>query len=327
VQLDATGAATAIGAILRHAASERDGMVSIRCEDGALVVASPGETSLLTAHLEAPDASAELDGAYRPPGAAISGSEDVVAIEPTRDGLRIRLGRRSVDLKREGDPVDVDWLWPAAPATLDAVVSRDTLLDALPAGEGRLTYSGADKQLVLLAGKQERRVPLKNRPRRRNELGTPVAFDQLRLLAEAAGPEVSVQLADLRPLTISSGPVRGVLVRGAPMRWTNEPAPRQKAAAPKGRAPAAVATRAEAEQAERERAQRERERAERERERAEARRAKTAQQAMRALVRAAGQLDAASDLAGELDDGDLVRSIKAAGRSVRQLAEGLGNTD
>jgi uncharacterized protein YaiL (DUF2058 family) len=326
VELDAAGAATAVGAILRHAASQPDGMVSIRYQDGALVVASPGETSLLTAHLEAPNASADLDGAYLPPSAANAGSADAVALEPTRDGVRIQLGKRRVDLKRDGDPVDIDWLWPAAPATLDAVVSRDALLEALPSGEGRLTFSGADKQLVLLAGKQERRVPLKNRPRRRNDLGTPVAFDQLRLLAEAAGPEVSVQLADLRPLTISSGPVRGVLVRGAPMRWTNAPAPRQRAAAPTRRAPAAAARRAEAERAERERAERERERAERERERAEARRAKTAEQAMRALVRAAGQLDAAADLAGELDDGDLVRRIKAAGRSVRKLAEGLGST-
>jgi hypothetical protein len=301
-------------------------MVSIRYEDGALVVASPGETSLLTAHLEAPDASPDLDGAYRPPSASNVGSGDVVAIEPTRDGVRIQLGKRSVGLKRDGDPVDIDWLWPAAPATLDAVVSRDALLEALPSGEGRLTFSGADKQLVLLAGKQERRVPLKNRPRRRNDLGTPVAFDQLRLLAEAAGPEVSVQLADLRPLTISSGPLRGVLVRGAPMRWTNTPEPQKKATAPRGRAPAAAARRAEAERAERERAERERERAERERERAEARRAKTAEQAMRALVRAAGQLDAAADLAGDLDDGDLVRRIEAAGRSVRLLAEGLGTT-
>jgi uncharacterized protein YaiL (DUF2058 family) len=178
-----------------------------------------------------------------------------------------------------------------------------------------------------MAGKQERRVPLKNRPRRRNDLGTPVAFDQLRRLAEAAGPEVSVQLADLRPLTISSGTVRGVLVRGAPMRWTPEAAPRQKAPAPPSRAATPATRRAEAERAERERAERERERAERERERAEARRTKTAEQAMRALVRAAGQLDAAADIAGELDDGDLVRRIRAAGRSVRQLAEGLGNPD
>ena len=323
MQVDAPGAATAVGAILRHAGSEPDGIVSIRWDDGALVVSSPGETSLLTARLDAPDASAKLDGAYRPPTAA-PGSGDTFSIEPARGGVRIRLGKRSIDLKREGDPVDVDWLWPAAPATLDAVVSRDTLLEALPSGEGRLTYSGADKQLVLQAGKHERRVPLKNRPRRRNDLGTPVAFDQLRLLAEAAGPEVSVQLADLRPLTISSGPVRGVLVRGAPMRWTRAPAPSREAAAPRRRAPAATATRADAQRAERERAARELERAERERERNEARRVKTAEQAIKALVRAAGQLDAAADIAVELDDGDLVRRIQTASRSVRQIAEGLG---
>ncbi len=325
MQVDAPGAATAVGAILRHAGSEPDGIVSIRWDDGALVVASPGETSLLTARLDAPDGSAKLDGAYRPPS-AVPRSADSVAIEAARDGIRVRLGKRSLTLKREGDPVDVDWLWPAAPATLDAVVSRDTLLEALPSGEGRLTYSGADKQLVLQAGRQERRVPLKNRPRRRNDLGAPVAFDQLRMLAEAAGSEVSVQLADLRPLTISSGPVRGVLVRGAPMRWTGKPASSRAAAAPgrRGAAPAVV-KRDDAERAERERAERERERAEREREREEARRAKAAEQALRALVRAAGQLDAAADVASELDDGDLVRRIRAAGRTVRQLAEGLGN--
>jgi uncharacterized protein YaiL (DUF2058 family) len=323
VQLDAPGAATAVGAILRHAASEPDGIVSIRWDGGALVVASPGETSLLTARLDAPDASAKLDGAYRPPS-AVPGASDTVAIDPARDGVRVRLGKRSVDLKREGDPVDVDWLWPAAPAALEAVVSRDSLLDALPTGEGRLTYSGADKQLVLQAGRQERRVPLKNRPRRRNDLGTPVAFDQLRLLAEAAAVEVSVQLADLRPLTISSGSIRGVLVRGAPMRWTHQHAPSRVAAAPRRPAPTAAVDRADAERAERERAERERERTEREREREQARRAKTAEQAMRALIRAAGQLDAAAEIASDLDDGDLVRRIRAAGRTVRQLADDLG---
>ena len=79
MQVDAPGAATAVGAILRHAGSEPDGIVSIRWDDGALVVASPGETSLLTARLDAPDASAKLDGAYRPPsGSRASGYDRAI---------------------------------------------------------------------------------------------------------------------------------------------------------------------------------------------------------------------------------------------------------
>ena len=44
---EAAGAARAVAAILRHAAAERDGLVSVRTDGDELVVASPGETSLL----------------------------------------------------------------------------------------------------------------------------------------------------------------------------------------------------------------------------------------------------------------------------------------
>src|SRR3954463_16727027 len=92
-------------------------------------------------------------------------------------------------------------------------------LGALRAGEGRITFGGAARQLLRQAGRGEQRVPLKNRTRRRKDIGTTVAFDELRRLVEAAGADVTIELADLRPLTIVSGTVRGVVVRGMPMRW------------------------------------------------------------------------------------------------------------
>ena len=312
MRLDETGAARTLWAILRHAASEREGIASIR--GGAdLVVASPGETSLLLARFACEDPADDLDGAYAPPDAGTSPPADDAGatLEPSGNGIRIGLGRSRLTLRRTGDPVEVEWLWPAQPPVLEAVVSRDALLDALPSGEGRLTYSGADKQLVLQAGRHERRLTIKNRPRRRNDLGTAAAFDQLKQLAEAAGPELTVGLADLRPLTIESGGVRGVLVRGAAMRWAGAEAPAR---------PPRPAADVKAQAAAREAA--ERERAERERARAEAQRAKQAEQASRALLRAAAQIEAAAKT-GELDDAALVRRIGAAARSVRQLAEQL----
>ena len=78
----------------------------------------------------------------------------------------LRSGRWKESLARVAvDPIEVEWIWPAAPVTVSATVSRDALLEALPSGEGRLTYVGADKQLLLEAGRQQRRLPVKNRPR------------------------------------------------------------------------------------------------------------------------------------------------------------------
>ena len=69
-------------------------------------------------------------------------------------------------------------MWPATAPAVEAVVSRDRLLEALPAGEGRITFVGADRQLLVQAGRGEQRVPLKNRTRRRKDIGIAVAFDE-----------------------------------------------------------------------------------------------------------------------------------------------------
>ncbi|HET8805842.1 MAG TPA: hypothetical protein VFM47_05185, partial [Gaiellales bacterium] len=228
---EAAGAARAVAAILRHAAAERDGLVSVRTDGDELVVASPGETSLLMARLPLPGDG--LDGSFAPPTGDPPPDADALSLSAARSGLAVQLGRRRLTLRRIGDgPVEVEWVWPATAPAVEAVVSRDRLLEALPAGEGRITFVGADRQLLLQAGRGESRVPLKNRTRRRKDIGTAVAYDELRRLVEAAGADVTIELADLRPLTIVSGSVRGVVVRGMPMRWQGLPAVAAKTAEP-----------------------------------------------------------------------------------------------
>jgi hypothetical protein len=221
LRLEHAAAARAVVAICRHAAAERDGAVSLSEESGELVMASPGETSLLVARFAVTNADEALTGRYAPPQPPGDAPPDG-PVTMRRQGARLRLtldgGQLALD-QISPEPVAVEWIWPAQAAVVEAVVARDPLLAALPPGEGRITFCGADKQLLLEAGRSERRLPIKNRPRRRNDLGTAVAFDQLRLLVEAAGADVTIGLADLRPLTIESGPVRGMLVRGTPMRW------------------------------------------------------------------------------------------------------------
>ena len=168
-----------------------------------------------------------------------------MSLSAARTGLAVQLGRRRLTLRRIADgPVEVEWVWPATAPAVEAVVSRDRLLEALPAGEGRITFVGADRQLLLQAGRGESRVPLKNRTRRRKDIGTAVAFDELRRLVEAAGADVTIELADLRPLTIVSGSVRGVVVRGMPMRWQGQTAVAAKTADPPPAPPAKAAPKA-----------------------------------------------------------------------------------
>ena len=220
---EAAGAARAVAAILRHAAAERDGLVSVRSDGDELVVASPGETSLLVARL--PLSGDGLEGSFAPPTGDPPKDAGALSLSAARTGLAVQLGRRRLTLRRIADgPVEVEWVWPATAPAVEAVVSRDRLLDALPGGEGRITFVGADRQLLVQAGRVEQRVPLKNRTRRRKDIGTAVAFDELRRLVEAAGADVAIELADLRPLTIVSGNVRGVVVRGMPMRWQGQAA-------------------------------------------------------------------------------------------------------
>ena len=228
---EAAGAARAVAAILRHAAAERDGLVSVRTDGDELVVASPGETSLLVARLPLPGDG--LDGSFAPPTGDPPTDAGALSLSAARTGLAVQLGRRRLTLRRIADgPVEVEWVWPATAPAVEAVVSRDRLLEALPAGEGRITFVGADRQLLVQAGRGEQRVPLKNRTRRRKDIGTAVAFDELRRLVEAAGVDVAIELGDLRPLTIVSDNVRGVVVRGMPMRWQGQAAVAPKAAPP-----------------------------------------------------------------------------------------------
>ena len=163
---EAAGAARTVAAILRHAAAERDGLVSVRTDGDELVVASPGETSLLMARLPLPGDG--LDGSFAPPTGDPPPDADAMSLSAARTGLAVQLGRRRLTLRRIADgPVEVEWVWPATAPAVEAVVSRDRLLEALPAGEGRITFVGADRQLLLQAGRGESRVPLKNRTRRR----------------------------------------------------------------------------------------------------------------------------------------------------------------
>jgi hypothetical protein len=314
---EAAGAARAVAAILRHAAAERDGLVSVRTDGDELVVASPGETSLLVARLPLPGDG--LDGSFAPPTGDPPKEAGALSLSAARTGLAVQLGRRRLTLRRIADgPVEVEWVWPATAPAVEAVVSRDRLLEALPAGEGRITFVGADRQLLVQAGRGEQRVPLKNRTRRRKDIGTAVAFDELRRLVEAAGADVTIELADLRPLTIVSGNVRGVVVRGMPMRWQGQAAVAPKTAEPPT-APSAKAA------PKRRDAAAERAARKREAERQAAARARDVKQAQRALGRAVAQLDAAFEAVAKLDDADLSAQADQLRAALRDLLARCGH--
>ena len=314
-------AARAVVAIVAHAAVQRDGAVSISADHGSLVVASPGETSLLMARIEVEGDPEGTEGTYAPPKEPPSpaGGGGSLALRSVRGRLQIAVGKLRVDLDRLSDEaVDVGWVWPATDPTVEAVVSRDGLLDALPSGEGRLSFSGADKQVVMQAGRDERRLPLKNRTRRRKDIGTAVAFDQLHPLVEAAAAEVTLGLGDLRPLTVESGPVRGMLVRGAPMRWRGAGSP---PAAPATAAPRPRASRDAAKAQEHRR--REAERHAREQAQEARRRARSATAAVAAVGRALSQVDAAADDAGQLGDEEARDRLAEARVALEAASEAL----
>jgi len=318
---EAAGAARAVAAILRHAAAERDGLVSVRTDGDQLVVASAGETSLLVARLPLPGDG--LDGSFAPPTGDPPKDADTLSLSAARTGLGVQLGRRRLTLRRISEtPVEVEWVWPATAPAVEAVVSRDRLLEALPAGEGRITFIGADRQLLVQAGRDEQRVPLKNRTRRRKDIGTAVEFGELRRLVDAAGADVTIELADLRPLTIVSDDVRGVVVRGMPMRWQGQAAVAPKPAEPAVPAPKPAPKRrdAAAERAD-ERAARKREA-----ERLAAARARDVKQAQQALGRAVVQLDAASEAVAKLDDADLSARADQLRAALRDLMARSGDT-
>ena len=319
---DDPGAARAIAAIVRHAAAQPEGVVSLGADGGDVVLASPGETSLLLVRLPSPGGAGVPEGTYAAPGDVPDGDGDgdgaPVTVRSVRGRLQVSAGAFRITLDRVSDEaVDVTWVWPATEPAVEAVVARDALLDALPSGEGRLAFVGADKQVVLEAGRTERRLPLKNRTRRRKDIGAAVAFDQLRPLLAAATEDVSIGLGDLRPLTIESGAVRGMLVRGAPLRWRPGSAAGAATAAPTAKAPPPRDRAAE------ERRRREAERAAREREQEARRRARSAGAAVAAIGRAASQLDAAIDDARQLGDDEAGTRLQDARRSLDDAAAAL----
>jgi hypothetical protein len=318
--IDDPAAVRAVAGIARHAAAEPEGGISIRADGDDLVIASPGATSLLVARLPAPAGAESLQGTYGPPDPPPKAADGgAVSFRRSARRLQIAIGGERMALDAtSSDAVDVSWIWPAAEPAVEAVVSRDALLEALPGGEGRLTFSGADKQLVLEAGRTERRLPLKNRTRRRKDVGAAVAFDQLRQLVEAGAADVSVGLAELRPLTVESGPVRGMLVRGTPMRW------RPSADHPAGSrppAPAAPAERTRARAAPR--PDRDAERRAREQEQEARRRARSATAAVAAIGRAVSQVDAAANDAAQLGDDRAVARLTEARAALDDAAARL----
>jgi hypothetical protein len=207
--------------VLAHALGQPDGerVVALAPGEFGLTAASPGAASLAFASLDVPAREASrLSGNYRP-SPPPAGELGDVTLKREKQALVLELPSGKVKMEEiGGDPIDPAWMWPSATPELEAIVRRDALLEALPKGEGELRYVAADKQLACIAGRQEKRLPLANRPRRRKEISSAVDFDELRLAVAGAGERVTLGIGERRPLTVESGPLRGVLVRTAP-RW------------------------------------------------------------------------------------------------------------
>jgi hypothetical protein len=207
--------------ILAHALGqpEEERVLTLSPGELGLTAASPGAASVAFASLDVPAREAtRLAGNYRPQPPP-RGELGDVELKREKGGLVLAIPAGRVQMEEiGGDPIDPGWIWPAEPAALEAVVRRDALLEALPRGEGEIRYVAADKQLALVAGRDERRLALANRPRRRKEIAAAVDFDELRLAVAGAGDRVTLGLGDRRPLTVESTPLRAVLVRTA-ARW------------------------------------------------------------------------------------------------------------
>jgi type IV secretory pathway VirB10-like protein len=211
-------------------------------------------------------------------------------------------------------------------AEVELAVKRDSLLEALPGGEGVLRFDGLDKQLVMESEDGEIRLGLANRPRRRKPVSTRIAFERLRLAVQPQDERVVVGLTDGRPLTVHSETARAVLSPLAPpppMPRKAQPASATKEAAA-GKATARKAVDADRRRQEelREAAQQRREEEQRkaeERRQAEQARAaaRATAKARQALDRAATQLDAA---AGALD-GSSLGDLKPVVEELRDRVE------
>jgi hypothetical protein len=204
--------------VLAHALGQPqdERVLSLSAGEAGLTAASPGAASLTFASLDVPAReAARLAGNFRPeppPGGELGD----VDLRRQRSGLVIALPAGTVEMDEiGGEPIDPGWMWPSQAPALEAVVRRDALVEALPSGEGEIRYVAADKQIALVAGRQEKRLPLANRPRRRKEISAAVDFDALRLAVAGAGERVTLGLGERRPLTVESAPLRAVLVRAA----------------------------------------------------------------------------------------------------------------
>ena len=99
---DDPGAARAIAAIVRHAAAQPDGLVSLGADGEDVVLASPGETSLLLARLPSPGGAGVPEGTYAAPGDVPDGAGDGAPVTVRRVRGRLQVSRGVPDHARPG---------------------------------------------------------------------------------------------------------------------------------------------------------------------------------------------------------------------------------
>ncbi len=323
--------------LLAHAQAQAEPLLGVAVNAGRVVLSAPGPSSLVYAVLEVEgEPPAAMAGGFQAPRPDARLLADDADVELSLDGehLRIGAGRSSLRATRVSDePVEVEWVWPAAAPDVELAVGRDALLDALPDARGTIRFDGPDKQLVLEWGAGERRLSLANRPRRRKSVSVPVDFGRLRQAVEPHGERVRLGLTEGgRPLTVESDSVRAVLSPAEPQRPARAAAPHKQAATPKPaeqrdaqREQREAAARREQERQAQERRDAERREAEERRRADEERRAaKAAQQAGRALERAGAQLEAAAQALEGSPIEDTAERVKDLRERVVELQRSMG---
>jgi hypothetical protein len=332
------GAGRAVRGVLAHAHAQPEPLLGIAVDGNRVVLSAPGASSLVYATLVAEaEPPSELVGSFQAPKPDARVLRDGADLEIGIDeALWIGADDRRLTARRLSDaPVEVEWVWPAAGAEVELTLKRDSLLEALPGGEGVLRFDGLDKQLVLESGDGERRLGLANRPRRRKPVSMRIAFERLRLAVEPQDERVVLGLTEGRPLTVHSETARAVLSPLAPAPPTprqarpepaGTPAPARKAARARTGADAAQRRQEELREAAERRREEEQRRAEERRQAEQARAAARATaKARQALDRAASQLEAAAGaLEGSpLDDlkpvvDELRERVEQARRSIEE---------
>ena len=325
------GAGRAVRGVLAHAHAQPEPLLGVAVDGNRVVLSAPGASSLVYATLVAEaEPPPDLAGSFQAPKPDArllrDGADLDIGID--QEALWMGAGERRMTARRLSHaPVEVEWVWPAATPEVDLMLNRDSLLEALPRGEGMLRFDGLDKQLVLESADGERRLGLANRPRRRKPVSMRIAFERLRLAVEPQDERVVLGLTEGRPLTVHSETARAVLSPLAPP----PPTPRQARSEPAAKpAPARKAARpAAAGEADRRRQEELREAAERRREEEqrraeERRRAEQARAAARATAKARQALDrAASQLAAAAGalEGSQLDDLKPVVEELRQRVE------